>query len=233
MTGGPQPLPVRDLLTILRTELGEAPVWPAQTPFEYVCGIVLVQNTAWTNVERALDRLREATGFEAEQLLCLTDSELTTLIRPAGFMRAKARSLRAFATWMLSADGRAAEELGDDALRAALMALPGIGPESADVVALMVYGRRRFIFDTYGRRLLRQAGYGVRRDYETTRRALEADIHAEELSLAELVDLHGLIIEAGRRARAVGGWEVYGPMIGIGSVQVRQVPDSARTSGRS
>ncbi|PHP52224.1 endonuclease III domain-containing protein [Actinomyces ruminis] len=215
MTRGPHPLPVRDLLTLLQNALGETPSWSAQTPFEYVCGIVLVQNTAWTNVERALALLREATGFEADRLLRLSDAELTALIRPAGFMRAKSRSLRAFAAWMLSAAGRAAPELDDDALRSELLALPGIGPESADVTALMVYGRRRFIFDAYGRRLLRQAGYAVGRDYETTRRALEADIDAEGLSHAELVDLHGLIIEAGKRARAAGGWEVYGPLIGV------------------
>lgn len=215
MTGRLRPLPVRELLQILRTALGETPSWSAQTPFEYVCGIVLVQNTAWTNVERALAPLREATGFEAEQLLRLTDAELSALIRPAGFMRSKSRSLRAFATWMLSAEGGAAVELDDGSLRTALLSLPGIGPESADVTALMVYGRRRFIFDAYGRRLLRQAGYAVGRDYETTRRALEADIDAEGLSHGELVDLHSLIIEAGKRARAAGGWEVYGPMIGV------------------
>ena len=180
-----------------------------------------MQNTAWTNVERALALLREATDFEAGKLLHLTDAELTALIRPAGFMRAKSRSLRAFAAWMLSADGKAAVELDDDALRAALLSLPGIGPESADVAALMVYGRRRFIFDAYGRRLLRQAGYAVGHDYETTRKALEARIDAEGLSHAELVDLHGLIIEAGKRARAAGGWEAYGPMIGIAAARPR------------
>ncbi|MDU0348521.1 base excision DNA repair protein [Actinomyces sp. MRS3W] len=217
MTGDLHPLPMHDLLTILRTALGKTPVWAAQTPFEYVCGIVLVQNTAWTNVERALAALREVTGFETEQFLRLTDAELTALIRPAGFMRAKSRSLRAFAAWMLSADGAAAATLDDAALRVALLSLPGIGPESADVAALMVYGRRRFIFDAYGRRLLRQAGYAVGRDYETTRKTLEAVIDAEGLSHAELVDLHGLILEAGKHARAAGGWEVYGPMIGIGT----------------
>lgn len=167
------PLPVRQLLRLLTEELGPAPIWPARNAFEYVCGIVLVQNTSWTNVERALARLREATAFEADRLLRLSDAELKALIRPAGFMRAKSRSLRAIAAWMLSTDGRAAPRLEDAALRTALLALPGIGPESADVTALMVYGRRRFIFDAYGRRLLRQAGY------------------------------------------AVGGWEVYGPMIGV------------------
>ncbi len=213
---GSSPLPARDILRALGAELGEAPAWLAQSPFEYVCGIVLVQNTAWTNVERALALLREATGFDPERLLCLSDTELTALIRPVGFMRAKSRALRGYAAWMLSPAGQAAWGLDDDALRSVLLALPGIGPESADVVALMVFGRRRFIFDTYGRRLLQQAGYDVGRDYETTRRALETTIGAEHLTHAELVALHGLVIKAGQCARAAGGWEVYGPRIGIG-----------------
>lgn len=214
-TGRRPPVPVRDLLGVLLTELGQAPVWSAQTPFEYVCGAVLVQNTAWTNVERALAALRETTGCDAQRLLELTDAELTSLIRPAGFMRAKSRTLRAYAAWSLSPAGRSATGLDDDDLRRTLLALPGIGPETADVLALMVFSRRRFIFDAYGRRLLAQAGYAVGRDYESTRRALEERIDAEGLSHAELVDLHGLILEAGKRARAAGGWEVYGPSIGV------------------
>ncbi|WP_249369690.1 MULTISPECIES: base excision DNA repair protein [unclassified Actinomyces] len=209
------PLPVRRLLALLRGALGDLAPWPADSPLEYVCGAVLVQNTAWTNVERALAALRETTGFDAERLLALTDAELTGLIRPAGFMRAKSRSLRGYASWSLSEPGRGATALDDDALREVLLALPGIGPETADVIALMVFGRRRFIFDTYGRRLLAQAGYAVGSGYETTRRALEGRIDAEGLSHAELVDIHGLIIEAGKRARAAGGWEVYGPRIGV------------------
>lgn len=219
------PVPVRELLGVLRAALGPAPVWSAQTPFEYVCGAVLVQNTAWTSVERALQTLREVTGFDAERLLALADAELSDLIRPAGFMRAKSRTLRAYAAWSLSEAGRSATGLDDEALRGALLALPGIGPETADVLALMVFSRRRFIFDTYGRRLLTQAGYAVGRDYESTRRALQARIDAEALSHGELVDIHGLILEAGKRARAVGGWEVYGPRIGVGPAP--SVPDGA------
>lgn len=231
MTAGRRsPTPVRDLLGVLLAELGQAPVWSAQTPFEYVCGAVLVQNTAWTNVERALAALREATGCDARRLLELSDAELTRLIRPAGFMRAKSRTLRAYAAWSLSEAGPSATELDDDDLRRALLALPGIGPETADVVALMVFSRRRFIFDTYGRRLLAQAGYAVGRDYESTRRALEEGIDAEGLSHAELVDLHGLILEAGARARAAGGWEVYGPRIGVRPAQARGL---VRTGGGS
>lgn len=212
---GTSPLPVRLVLERLRRALGEVEAWPGECDLEYVCGAVLVQNTAWRNVERALAALRETTGCDAQRLLELTDAELTSLIRPAGFMRAKSRTLRAYAAWSLSPAGRSATGLDDDDLRRTLLALPGIGPETADVLALMVFSRRRFIFDAYGRRLLAQAGYAVGRDYESTRRALEGRVDAEALSLAELVEIHGRILEAGKRARTAGGWEVYGPRIGI------------------
>ena len=214
---GTRPIPLREVLSLLDAGLGRVEPWTARSDLEYVCGAILVQNTAWTNVRRALAALHGATAFDPRRLLALDEEDLTALVRPAGFMRAKSRALRAYARWSLGDDGRAAHELGDDALREALLALPGIGPETADVVALMVYRRPRFIFDAYGRRLLRQAGYAVERDwgYERARRALEPAVARAGLSTPDLVRFHELILEAGRRARAAGGWKSYGPTIGI------------------
>ena len=213
-----RPMTLRELQAALRAVVGEFGPWPAESDTEYVCGAILVQNTAWRNVERSLAALREATAFDPERLLSLADEELTALIRPSGFMTAKARGIRAWCAWRLASEGAGAEGLDDDALRAALLSLPGIGPETADVIALMVFGRRRFIFDAYGRRALRQAGYAPDRQYERTRCALEARLDAEGLSHAELIELHGLLLEAGKRARAAGGWEVYGPSVGVAPV---------------
>lgn len=213
--GGLQPLPVREILSRLRAALGSVPPWSAHSAMEYVCGAILVQNTAWRNVELALAALRRSTAFEPDRILMLGEEELTGLIRPTGFMRAKSRALRTYAAWTTSPSGIAAAGLDDDALRQTLLALPGIGPETADVIALMVFSRRRFIFDAYGRRLLRQAGYEVTDRYEAARVALEARVDAEGLSHDELVEIHGLILQAGKRARAAGGWQVYGPTIAI------------------
>lgn len=212
-----RPIPFREILRLLDAGLGEVEPWTARSDLEYVCGAILVQNTAWTNVQRALAALRGATAFDPRRLLALDDEELTALVRPAGFMRAKSRALRAYVRWSLSGAGREAHGLGDDALRGALLGLPGIGPETADVVALMVYRRPRFIFDAYGRRLLRQAGYFVGQDwsYERVRRALEPAVVRAGFGVPELVRFHELVLEAGRRARAAGGWEAYGPTIGI------------------
>ena len=214
---GTRPIPLREVLRLLDAGLGRVEPWTARSDLEYVCGAILVQNTAWTNVRRALAALHGATAFDPRRLLALDEEDLTALVRPAGFMRAKSRALRAYARWSLGDDGRAARGLGDDALREALLALPGIGPETADVVALMVYRRPRFIFDAYGRRLLRQAGYAVERDwgYERARRALEPAVARAGLSTPDLVRFHEIILEAGRRARAAGGWKSYGPTIGI------------------
>ena len=214
---GTRPIPLHEVLRLLDAGLGRVEPWTARSDLEYVCGAILVQNTAWTNVRRALAALHGATAFDPRRLLALDEEDLTALVRPAGFMRAKSRALRAYARWSLGDDGRAARGLGDDALREALLALPGIGPETADVVALMVYRRPRFIFDAYGRRLLRQAGYAVERDwgYERARRALEPAVARAGLSTPDLVRFHELILEAGRRARAAGGWKSYGPTIGI------------------
>ena len=214
---GTRPIPLREVLRLLDAGLGRVEPWTARSDLEYVCGAILVQNTAWTNVRRALAALHGATAFDPRRLLALDEEDLTALVRPAGFMRAKSRALRAYARWSLGDDGRAARGLGDDALREALLALPGIGPETADVVALMVYRRPRFIFDAYGRRLLRQAGYAVERDwgYERARRALEPAVARAGLSTPDPVRFHELILEAGRRARAAGGWKSYGPTVGI------------------
>lgn len=217
--GGPGagPIPLRDLYKLLRDEFGQVQMWPARSGTEYVCGAVLVQNTVWGSVQRVLEDLRRATAFDPARLLALDEAELIALIRPCGFMRAKARALRTYASWVLSPAGTAAPGLDDAALRQVLLALPGFGPETADVVALMAYDRPRFVFDAYGRRLLRQAGYEVGRRYEDARRAHEAAIEAAGFDVAELKDLHGLIILASQHARAAGGWEAYGPTIGIGA----------------
>ena len=165
------PIPLRTLYELLRTELGGIDPWPAESDLEYVCGAVLVQNTTWGSALRSLDALRDATAFDADRMLSLDEACLIDLIRPSGFMKAKARALRAYATWLTGPEGRVAPALGDDALRAELMKLPGFGPETTDVVALMVYDRPRFIFDAYARRLLRQAGHDEGRGYETSQRA--------------------------------------------------------------
>lgn len=204
---------------VLLAHHGEPDKWHETAPFEIIVGAVLVQNTTWTNVERSIERLREAGAVSSRSVLALDPSELEDLIRPSGFQTAKARTLRGMAAWVqenapaLEGPSALAPEdavaLDDAALRASLLAVPGIGPETADVIGLYVFGRRAFIWDTYGRRMLSALGWPVRNGYEPTRRLLEVEVRPEEFTVQEMRDLHSLVLLAGKAARRAGGWEEY------------------------
>ncbi len=145
--------------------------WPAETPFEVMVGAVLIQRTAWRNAEQALARLRAAGALEPEMLAGSDAATLQEWIRPAGFYRQKAVRLQAISAWLLACGGIAgAARLDDAALRGALLAVHGIGEETADVICLYAFGRAHFVVDAYARRLFARLGlidgsepYGVLR----------------------------------------------------------------------
>ncbi len=145
-------------------------------------GAVLTQNTAWTNVERALARLAARIPVDAESILALEESELADAIRPAGYFNVKARRLRAFCRGFLDAgamDGLAG--LDTPALRRALLAIHGVGPETADDMVLYAFERPVFVVDAYTRRIFVRLGVLEGDEgYETVRslfeRALGPDV---------------------------------------------------------
>ncbi|CAM2756346.1 endonuclease III domain-containing protein [Actinomyces slackii] len=234
---GRAPLRLRRLLEVLRAELGTGHGWPADSGFEIMAGAVLVQNTAWGNALRSLERLRTAGALEPTALLALPEQGedcLPRLIRPSGFMTGKSATLRALATWLTTGPGRQAGSMSDGALRSSLMGLRGVGPETADVISLYAYDRPRFIWDTYARRMLTALGTPVGRDYESTRRLLEEAVAQEALDAAEHQELHWLVLEAGKAARAQGGWPLYAQRLGLGmSAAAAVAPPSGpgRTGG--
>jgi endonuclease-3 related protein len=141
----------------------------ATTPFEVCAGAILVQHTGWVNVEKALLNLHAA-GVESLEALALTpEDELAVIVRSVGTPLTKARRLKAFAGLALDHGGFAglfALPLAE--LRARLLATPGIGPETADVILL--YGARApvLVHDAYTARLMRRLGLGPARDsYES------------------------------------------------------------------
>jgi endonuclease-3 related protein len=175
--------------------------WPARSDLEMMIGAVLVQNTRWQNVAMSIANLERAGLLDAEAVLAADPEDLTRLIRPSGFMTAKTAAVRGLASWFLDRD-RAARSLPDEDLRAELLALRGIGPETADVISLYTYGRRLFVVDAYARRLLAADGFGLPRSYEAARRALAPALDRSTLDADGLGQVHGLIVEEGK-ARAV------------------------------
>lgn len=131
--------------------------WPAETAFEVVVGAVLTQNTAWINVERAIANLRTAGALEPATLAALPEADLAELIRPSGTYRVKAKRLAALLEW-LGTDwhGRLTGELVT--VREGLLAVPGIGPETADAILLYAADHPTFVVDAYTRRILGRVG---------------------------------------------------------------------------
>lgn len=137
--------------------------WPGETAFEVMVGAVLTQNTAWRNVERAINRLGAANALDVAALRALPHAELAELIRPAGYFNVKARRLHALCDFLIAeavadAPARLAERAPLPALRAKLLGVHGIGPETADSILLYALGLPSFVVDAYTRRIFGRLG---------------------------------------------------------------------------
>lgn len=199
---------LRQLYQLLDAHIDPGTWWPAETDFEIGVGAILTQNTAWVNVEQAIGALKQTRQLSPEGIASVNVDELKGLIRPAGFMNAKAMYLKNYATWFLG-NHATAHLIEATTLRSNLLDVKGVGPETADDMLLYTYDRPVFIWDTYARRMLSAAGYAPAKGYESTRRALTSLVLDAEFSVAELQRFHGLIVQAGKQATAAGGWETY------------------------
>jgi endonuclease III related protein len=169
--------------------------WPARSPFEVAVGAILTQHTAWTGAARAVAALR-AHGLLTPRRLADRDvSALGTLVRPAGTYRLKARRLLDFTRWLLDrfgGDFRALRRAPLGALRREVLAVPGLGPETADAILLYAAERPVFVADAYTRRVLARHRL-LRRDagYEQTRAFLEAHLPSDPALFNEF---HALLV---------------------------------------
>jgi endonuclease-3 related protein len=131
--------------------------WPARTRFEVIVGAYLTQNTAWTNVEKALANLRRARLLSVDGIRRVSRADLERLIRPAGYFRQKAERLKLFVEFLdRRYDGSLQKLFGRPTkqLREELLSLKGIGPETADSILLYAGNHPVFVVDTYTRRIL-------------------------------------------------------------------------------
>lgn len=150
---------VSALVSVLGERYGPLPWWRAP-PGEVMIGAVLVQQTRWENVERAIDRLRSARLLSLEALDRAPAEIVEESVRCAGFFRVKTRRLKALAGFVLgtygSIEGMASAPT--DELRRGLLGVAGIGEETADAILCYAFGRCTFVIDAYTRRLCACAG---------------------------------------------------------------------------
>jgi endonuclease III related protein len=174
--------------------------WPGESPFEIIVGAVLVQNTAWRNVERALRNLHDAGVMQQPlSLYALPPEELAELIRPAGYYQVKARRLRNLLKLVVEeydGDLDAMFAMDRQRLREELLAVHGIGPETADAILLYAGGLPTFVVDTYTHRVLARHGWiGYDAGYHEIKDHFESSLPADAALYNEY---HALLVRLGK-----------------------------------
>jgi len=157
--------------------------------WEIACGAVLTQNTSWKNVTRSLIALGEAGIKSPEDVLSISKSRLAELIRSSGYFRQKAERLRVLANFFVKKDW---EKEPTKIVREKLLALKGIGHETADSILLYALGRPVFVVDAYTRRLGERIGFLTGKEsYEEVRALFEKNLTS---SVPLFNEFHALVV---------------------------------------
>jgi endonuclease-3 related protein len=191
------PAEARGVFERLRRAYGPQHWWPGDGAFEVIVGAVLTQNTAWRNVESAIAALKAREVLDPEAILALPPEELAQLIRSSGYFNVKAMRLRALCQWYLDEGGLdVLRELETAELRRRLLAVHGIGPETADDILLYAFERPVFVIDAYTRRIFARLGQlDGEAGYEHLRAAFEQALGPDTDLFNEY---HALIVVHGK-----------------------------------
>lgn len=198
-------LRLRALYQALLAAYGKREWWPAETAFEVILGAYLTQATAWRNVERSIANLRDAGLLNIEGIRTTPEDALRELVRPSGFITRKAASIKTFVQFLDRQYGGSLDRMAAEptaTLRPQLLALPGVGPETADTILLYALSKPVFVVDEYLRRVAtRHALVAANARYAELQslgdRAVAAETPAETARHAN--ELHALIVEVGKR----------------------------------
>ena len=180
----------------LKKHYGWQQWWPAETAFEIMVGAILTQGTSWSNVEKAIDSLKSAHALDLEIINEMPRDHLSQLIYSAGFHNVKPDRLKSLSSYLMANfDGKieALKRLPIGTARSQLLAIDGIGPETADAILLYALGKSVFIVDTYTKRLFTRLGYSVEQDsYDSWQTFFASQMHKTTYTFQQY---HALIVE--------------------------------------
>jgi len=188
-----------EIYQLLFDRFGPQHWWPGQTQFEIIAGAILTQNTNWANVEKAITNLKAADRLTPGKLYRFDLSKLAELIRPAGYYNIKAKRLKNFVNWLFeNYDGKLAnlETLDTERLRVELLAVRGIGRETADSILLYALERAIFVVDAYTARIaFRHQLIEPDADYERLRELFQSNL-PQDIQLFN--EYHALLVRLGK-----------------------------------
>ncbi|MGI6588598.1 MAG: endonuclease III domain-containing protein [Peptococcia bacterium] len=184
------------IYNLLFAAYGPRKWWPAETAFEMMVGAILTQNTTWTNVEKAIANFGDKLSPKFIETVSLT--ELAQIIHSSGFYNQKANSLKALTKWFkkYAYNLQEAKKVDGEILREELLAVKGVGRETADSILTYALEKSFFIVDAYTRRILSRVGYKLPKTYDQVRLKIEASIPQD---LYMYNEFHALLVEHAKR----------------------------------
>ena len=196
---------LREAYRLMRKQFGHRKWWPGDTPFEICVGAILTQNTSWKNVEHAITNLKAAKVLEPRKIHALPHKELAQLIRSAGYFNIKAKRLQNFVNVLVDQHAASLKRLmqGDtNAVRARLLDINGIGPETADSMLLYAGNHHSFVIDAYTKRIFsRHAWCNQKSDYHELQTLCKSSLNQKSRArqLDYWQDYHAQLVGVGNR----------------------------------
>lgn len=187
------------LYELLDEHFGDLKWWPADSPFEVMVGAILTQNTAWSNVKKAIGALKEKDLLSPAVLMRIDEGELAVIIRSSGCYRIKARRLKSLVQFIFDHyAGDISGMCGEDpsVLRNQLLAVPGIGAETADSILLYACRKPVFVTDAYTKRILQRHGLVAGKADGNEIRTMFMDHLPHEADLFN--QFHALLVQTGK-----------------------------------
>jgi endonuclease III related protein len=208
--------------------------WPAQSRFEVIVGAYLTQNTNWTNVEKAMANLRRHKVLSVPGIRELPLQELQELVRPSGYFRQKAIKLKTFINYLDQNYSGSLDRMfarPTEQLRSELLALNGVGPETADSILLYAGNHPVFVVDAYTRRVLERHGIiSAKTKYDEIRVLMEAAISnsaPESLAVEHGADPRHRVSRISRMRRSELAQhynELHALIVRVGNLYCRSTP---------
>jgi endonuclease-3 related protein len=189
---------IKRMYRSLYNKYGPQGWWPADTACEIIAGAVLAQGTAWQNAGKAIANLKAEGALEPNIILGMDGSRLRGLIRPSGFFNQKALRLKSAMAWFAS-NAREAGLMDRMELRGQLLAINGIGRETADSIALYAFNKPIFVIDAYTRRFCAEYGIMEKGEYDGYRLRFEMSLGLDAKVFSEY---HALLVAWGKSRRA-------------------------------
>jgi len=187
------------IYSLMLNHFGNLNWWPGETDFEIIIGAILTQNTSWTNVEKSISLIKGKGLMNPKALYDLPTDELAQLVRSSGYFNQKAKKIKRFLSFFhdlyeFHMDKMKSVPAGS--MREQLLAINGIGPETADSIMLYALSKPVFVVDAYTKRIFSRHGFfSQNTSYHDVQDFFESNLD-KDIQLFN--EYHALIVNTGK-----------------------------------